>query len=72
LEEVIFVPVYKYLCSDCKNKFEIEASLKEKEEKNPSKFACPKCKSANIKQKFSLGAFFKKDKGCDCGEGCCQ
>ncbi len=66
------MPVYKYFCSDCKNKFEIEAALKEKEEKDPKKFFCPKCKSTNVKQKFSLGVFFKKGKGCSCNKECCS
>jgi len=63
--------VYKYFCEDCKNKFEIEASLQEKESCCSEKFNCPKCKSKNTKQKFSLGTFFKKDKGCDCSGKCC-
>ena len=65
------MPVYKYSCSDCKNKFEIDATLEEKEGCCSPKFKCPKCGSKNVKQKFSLGTFFKKDKGCGCESDCC-
>ncbi|NQT29526.1 MAG: zinc ribbon domain-containing protein [Candidatus Saganbacteria bacterium] len=64
------MPVYKYFCKDCKDKFEIEATIKEKEECCNPKFVCPKCKSKNVKQKFSLAAFFTKGKGCDCQGKC--
>src|SRR3989339_755433 len=49
------MPTYKFLCKSCNSKFEINASIKEKEEKDPKKFFCPKCKSTNIKQNFSFG-----------------
>ncbi|HCP08853.1 MAG TPA: hypothetical protein DIT25_03595 [Candidatus Moranbacteria bacterium] len=70
---------YAYKCADCGNVFDIEASIQEKEE-GGEKFACPKCSSKNIQQKFSAGNFlsnvFKgedKDGGCCSGGGnCCN
>lgn len=70
---------YSYKCSDCGNNFNVEASIREKEEGKSEKFACVKCGSKNIKQEFSAGNFlkniFKGDKkpegcrsgGCACG-----
>jgi putative FmdB family regulatory protein len=68
------MPNYSYKCADCENKFEVSASIKEKEE-GGKKFNCPKCKSENTKQVFSLKTFFSKDKnegggGCCCGGKC--
>jgi putative FmdB family regulatory protein len=62
------MPKYIYKCKDCNNKFNIEASIKEKEE-GGNRFNCPKCKSKNTKQVFSLKSFFSKDK--ESGDGCC-
>ena len=62
------MPKYSYKCKDCGNKFDVEASIKEKEE-GGSKFYCPKCKSKNTKSVFSLKSFFSKDKNSD--GGCC-
>ena len=65
--------VYKYFCKNCKEKFEIEASLQEKESCCSPKFVCPKCGSKDIKQKFSLSAFFEKKDKCQCScEGDCK
>lgn len=50
---------YKYKCSGCGNVFDIEATIKEKEEGKNEKFICPKCQSKNIKQEFSAGNFIK-------------
>jgi len=58
---------YTYKCDDCGCKFDVEATLKEKEEKSSSKFNCPECKSANTKAKFSFSNLFS---GGDCGCGC--
>lgn len=68
------MPKYSYKCGDCDSKFEVDASIKEKEE-GGDKFDCPKCKSKNAKQQFSLKSFFSKDKsegggGCGCGGKC--
>ncbi|MFA5948092.1 MAG: zinc ribbon domain-containing protein [Candidatus Gracilibacteria bacterium] len=62
------MPIYSYKCADCKEKFEVDATIKEKEER-ANKFNCPKCKSKNIKQSFSLKTFFSKGKSDECG--CC-
>ena len=65
--------VYKFKCKNCKHKFDVKASLKEKEE-HSGKFNCPKCKSKETKQVFSLKSLFSMDKegccGCDCGCKC--
>lgn len=60
---------YTYKCGDCGCKFDVEATLKEKEEKSSSKFSCPECKSANTKAKFSFSNLFSggDDRGCGCG-----
>ena len=68
------MPKYTYKCNECENKFDVEASIKEKEEdsdKDSNKFNCPKCKSKHTKQVFSLMSFFSSDKGGDKGKGCC-
>ncbi|OGC06332.1 hypothetical protein A2230_03640 [candidate division WOR-1 bacterium RIFOXYA2_FULL_36_21] len=70
------MPTYKFLCKSCNSKFEINASIKEKEEKDPKKFFCPKCKSTNIKQKFSFATLLglgNKESNCCSGKssGCC-
>lgn len=59
---------YTYKCDDCGCKFDVEATLKEKEEKSSSKFNCPECKSANTKAKFSFSSLFSSE---DVGGGCC-
>lgn len=67
------MPTYSYKCNDCGNKFEIAASIKEKEE-GGSKFYCPKCASKNTKHVFSLKSFFSNDKSGGSGgggRGCC-
>ena len=64
---------YVYKCGDCGCKFDVEATLKEKEEKKSSKFDCPDCKSANTKPKLSFSALFSSEDvggGCCCGGGC--
>lgn len=69
------MPIYSYKCQDCENKFEVDATIKEKEDlpEKTEKFNCPKCKSKNTKQSFSLKTFFSKGKsdgGCSCGGKC--
>lgn len=64
---------YSYKCLDCGYVFDIQASIKEKEEGGGNKFVCPKCRSKIILQKFSSANFVKNifsgdDKG---GGGCC-
>ena len=62
------MPKYSFKCKDCEKKFDVEATIKEREE-GSEKFNCPKCKSKNTKQVFSLHSFFSKDKNED--GGCC-
>jgi len=57
------MPTYNFSCSECKKKFEIDLSLKEKEDK---KITCPNCGSKKIKQGFE--SFFSN--GSSCGGGC--
>lgn len=68
------MPIYNYQCLDCKENFEIRATLKEKEDKSENKFKCPKCQSKNISQQFSGVNFIKNIfKGNDKGSGgCCS
>jgi putative FmdB family regulatory protein len=70
---------YNYKCSDCGNTFDVEATIQEKEEGANEKFACPKCKSKNIKQEFSATNFIKnvfksdgKAGGCCSGGNVCD
>ena len=44
---------YTYKCLNCGERFDIKASIQEKEEAKSEKFVCPHCGSKNIKQKFS-------------------
>lgn len=68
------MPQYSYKCNKCGDKFDVEASIKEKEE-GGNKFNCPFCKSEDTRQVFSLKSFFSKDSnnhggGCSCGGKC--
>jgi putative FmdB family regulatory protein len=69
------MPFYTLKCKDCGNSFDIQATIKEKEEKKSDKFNCPKCKSRNTAFKFSLPNIFKKERpsggSCCSGGGCC-
>lgn len=60
--------VYTFKCQKCGKKFEVIASLKEKEEGKAKKFGCPECGCVETKPVFSLKTFFGKDKE---GGGCC-
>lgn len=64
---------YIYKCADCGNIFGVKATIQEKEESKNEKFICPKCRSKNIKQKFSAGCFikniFKSSDACGCCSG---
>lgn len=71
---------YTYKCLDCKNVFDIEATIEEKETGKSEKFICPKCKSRNVKHEFSAGNFIRNvfkgnDRAGGCGgkngNGCC-
>lgn len=41
------MPVYEYVCKDCKQRFEAILTIKEHESKQVS---CPRCNSRNIEQ----------------------
>lgn len=67
------MPTYRCKCSDCDAIFDVSATIKEKEEEKPEKFFCPKCKSKNVKHKFSLANFAKNVfGGNEKSEGCCS
>ncbi|MFA6993767.1 MAG: FmdB family zinc ribbon protein [Patescibacteria group bacterium] len=69
------MPNYNYQCQDCQAEFEVQATLKEKEEKSDKKFHCPKCQSQKISQQFSAANFVKnifKDDGGKGAGGCCS
>lgn len=50
---------YSYKCLVCGQVFDIQATIQEKEEGRDHKFACPKCRSKNVKQEFSAVNFVK-------------
>jgi len=72
------MPIYEYFCQDCENKFDIKASLSEKEKGLKAK--CPNCGGNKTVQ--VLGNFFTFSKGngsgfsSGCGPnptpGCCR
>ena len=61
------MPTYEYFCQDCENKFEVKASLSEKEK--GLKVKCPACESTRTMQ--ILGNFFSFSKGKNSGGGGC-
>lgn len=69
---------YSCRCLSCGLAFDVNATLKEKEEGQGDKFVCPSCRSKNIKQKFSIINFVKnifdneRDCGCSDKDGCCE
>lgn len=44
------MPIYEYICLECKEKIEISATISEKEK--GLKVICPKCKSSKTAQIF--------------------
>ena len=62
------MPVYEYFCQKCENKFDVKASISEKEK--GLKISCPNCGSAKTIQ--ILGNFFTFSKGSSSkfGGGC--
>ncbi len=77
------MPTYEYGCVKCGHKFDILASLREKEK--GLKLTCPKCKNSNVVQIFSsinlviskgsksTNEAFRKSGGCGSKPvaGCC-
>lgn len=61
------MPIYEYFCQDCEKKFDVKASLSEKEK--GLKASCPGCGSKRTIQ--ILGSFFTFSKGSSSfGSGC--
>jgi putative FmdB family regulatory protein len=61
------MPIYEYFCQDCKNKFDVKASMSEKEK--GLKVVCPACGSKQTVQ--VLGGFYTFSKGrASSGGGC--
>ncbi|MGB9845816.1 MAG: FmdB family zinc ribbon protein, partial [Methanothermobacter tenebrarum] len=52
------MPTYEFECGDCGERFEIRASIKEKEQGLSPK--CPRCGSENTGQVFGGLVFFAK------------
>lgn len=44
------MPVYEYVCLNCKKKF---SETKPVSEYNPARVKCPKCKSKKIEQRWT-------------------
>ena len=49
------MPRYDFHCTDCRDKFELQLSLAEREDSKSEKKVCPKCQSMNISQAISAG-----------------
>lgn len=62
------MPVYEYFCQSCENKFDIKASVSDKEK--GLKVKCPNCSSNKTIQILSSFFTFSKDSG-NSGGGCC-
>jgi putative FmdB family regulatory protein len=46
----VAMPIYEYLCADCKKPFEIVRPIKDSERKNVK---CPKCESRKVERRFT-------------------
>jgi len=62
------MPTYEYLCQDCEKKFDIEATIREKEK--GLKVSCPECGSNKTVQLIGNFFTFSKRSGADFGGGC--
>lgn len=71
-----FMPTYDFSCKECKNKFTVKVSIKEK-----ANVLCPKCNSKEIEQRFtrvnlggiqggSAGSSACSSGGCSSCSGC--
>ncbi|MFN3550835.1 MAG: FmdB family zinc ribbon protein [Endomicrobiia bacterium] len=64
------MPVYEYVCKDCKTEFEVSATLEEKEKGLKPK--CPNCGSENIIRFFGSANFINFfDKSSSFNSGSC-
>jgi len=61
------MPIYEYFCQDCEKKFDIKASMSEKEK--GLKVVCPACGSKQTVQ--VLGGFSTFSKGSSSSGGSC-
>lgn len=68
------MPTYEFQCTQCGHKFEIRASMEEKQK--GLKPACPTCESKEVipaLSAVSIGASKKNgSSGCCGGSGCCS
>ncbi len=68
------MPIYEYLCSECKTTFDVRATLAEKEKGLKPK--CPKCGSEKTIRSFSRINLISSSQGRNftpgpsCGPGC--
>ncbi|MDD3896607.1 MAG: zinc ribbon domain-containing protein [Candidatus Peribacteraceae bacterium] len=70
------MPTYNFRCNSCSARFNVQATIREMEEGNAAKFACPSCHSNATKKVFSIGSFLgnvfaRETKGCCEGGSCC-
>ena len=63
---------YTYKCLKCLNRYDMKASIYEKENKKGKKFQCPKCHSENTRQQFSIINFVKNIFEDDNNNSCCS
>ena len=62
------MPTYEFFCQDCENKFEIKASVSEKEK--GLKINCPRCNSDKTIQILGHFFTFSKNSSSNFGDGC--
>lgn len=72
------MPIYEFICDECFQPFDVQASIQEKEEGlEPT---CPNCSNTNTHQIISGGLFLRAaggtsfmppDCGPSAGSGCC-
>lgn len=62
------MPIYEFYCQDCENKFEIKASIEEKEK--GLKVKCPGCGSSKTIQLLGNFITFTKSGGTGFSGGC--
>jgi len=70
-KQEVKLPVYSYICRDCKEKFNLFAGVGEKDEK----LVCKKYGSKNIEKilsSFAVGSFSNKSTESSCSTGNCS
>lgn len=63
------MPTYEYYCQDCEKKFDVKASMHEREK--GLKVKCPNCGSNKTIQILSNFFTFSKGSSSNLGSGCC-